>query len=113
TGPAVTADHQDVAVLDTGGSDPRILIRRASHPRYLPTGHVVYVHAGALLAVTFDVSKLAVTGTPVSVIEGLGKTWSGDTAYSISDTGTVVYEMDVNVKTGSLFVLVDREGNVR
>jgi serine/threonine-protein kinase len=63
SGRAVTADYQDVAVLDPGGREPRILIRGASHPRYLPTGHVVYVHAGALLAVTFDVSKLAVTGT--------------------------------------------------
>jgi hypothetical protein len=55
SGRAVTADDQDVAVLDPGGREPRILIRGASHPRYLPTGHVVYVHAGALLAVTFDV----------------------------------------------------------
>jgi len=113
SGRAVTADDQDVAVLDPGGRDPRILIRGASHPRYLPTGHVVYVHAGTLLAVTFDVSKLAVTGTPVSVIEGLGKTWSGDTDYSISDNGTVVYEADAGVKTGGLFVLVDRRGNVQ
>jgi eukaryotic-like serine/threonine-protein kinase len=113
SGRAVTADDQDVAVLDNGGSDPRILIRGASHPRYLPTGHVVYVHAGALLAVTFDVSKLAVTGTPVSVIEGLGKTWSGDTAYSISDNGTVVYDAGADGKTGGLFVLVDRKGKVQ
>ena len=113
SGRAVTADDQDVAVLEPDATDPRILIRGASHPRYLRTGQIVYVHAGALLAVEFDVSKLAVTGTPVSVIEGLGKIWSGDTNYSISDTGTVVYEMDANVKTGGLFVLVDREGNVR
>jgi serine/threonine protein kinase/Tol biopolymer transport system component len=113
SGHAVTADDQDVAVLDPGGKDPRILIRGASHPRYLPTGQVVYVHAGALLAVTFDVSKLVVTGTPVSMIEGLGKTWSGDTDYSISNNGTVVYEADAGVKTGGLFVLVDRKGNVK
>jgi eukaryotic-like serine/threonine-protein kinase len=113
SGRAVTADDQDVAVLDPGGTDPRILIRGASHPRYLPSGQVVYVHAGALLAINFDVSKLAVTGTPVSVIEGLGRTWSGDTDYSISDNGTVVYETDVAAKTGGLFVLVDRKGSVR
>jgi eukaryotic-like serine/threonine-protein kinase len=113
SGRAVTADDQDVAVLDMGGRDPRILIRGASHPRYLPTGHVVYVHAGALLAVTFDVSKLAVTGTPVSVIEGLGKTWSGDAAYSVSDNGTVVYDADADGKTGGLLVLVDRKGKVQ
>jgi serine/threonine-protein kinase len=113
SGRAVTADDQDVAVLDPGGREPRVLIRGASHPRYLPTGHVVYVHAGALLAVTFDLSKPAVTGTPVSVIEGLGKTWSGDTVYSISDNGTIVYKAGSGARTGSLFVLVDRKGNVQ
>ncbi len=113
SGRAVTADDQDVAVLEPGGTDPRILIRRASHPRYLRTGQIVYVHAGALLAVKFDVSTLAVTGTPVSVIEGLGRIWSGDTDYSISDNGTVVYETDVAVRTGGLLVLADRNGNVR
>ena len=113
SGRAVTADDQDVAVLDPGGSDPRILIRGASHPRYLPTGQVVYVHAGALLAVKFDVSKLALSGTPVSVVEGIGRTWSGDTDYSISNNGTLVYEADTGVKTGGLFVLVDRKGNIQ
>jgi serine/threonine-protein kinase len=113
SGRAVTADDQDIAVLDPGGTDPRILIRGASHPRYLPTGQVVYVHAGALRAVNFDVSKLAVTGAPVSVIDGLGKTWSGDTDYTISDNGTVVYETNAGAKTGGLFVLVDRKANVR
>jgi serine/threonine-protein kinase len=113
SGRAVAADDQDIAVLEPGGTDPRILIRGASHPRYLPTGQVVYVHGGALLAVKFDLSTLAVTGTPVSVIEGLGKTWSGDTDYSISNNGTVVYEADAGLKTGGLFVLVDRKGNVQ
>ena len=47
SGRAVTADDEDVAVIEPGSRDPRILIRGASHPRYLPTGHVVYVHAGA------------------------------------------------------------------
>jgi eukaryotic-like serine/threonine-protein kinase len=113
SGHAVTADDQDVAVLDSGGKDPRILIRGGSHPRYLPTGHVVYVHAGSLLAVPFDLSNLAVTGTPVSVVDDLGKTWSGDTDYSIANNGTLVYEANVGVKTGGLFVLVDRKGNVQ
>jgi len=113
SGRAVTADDEDVAVIEPGSRDPRILIRGASHPRYLPTGHIVYVHAGALLAVTFNITTLAITGTPVPVIEGVGKTWSGDTAYSISDNGTLVYQADAGVPGGGLFVLADRKGNIR
>jgi serine/threonine-protein kinase len=113
SGHAVTADDQDVAVLASGGKDPRILIRGGSHPRYLPTGHIVYVHGGSLLSIPFDLSKLAITGTPVSVVDGLGKTWSGDTDYSIANNGTLVYEANAGVKTGGLFALVDRKGTVQ
>jgi eukaryotic-like serine/threonine-protein kinase len=56
------------------------------------------------------VSALTVTGTPTTVIEGLGRTWSGDADYSISDNGTVVYEADAGAATGGLFALVDRNG---
>ena len=113
SGHAVTADDQDIAVLETGATEPRILIRGGSHPRYLPTGHIVYVHDGALLATAADLRTLAVTGTPVSVVEGLGQTWSGDTDYSISANGTLVYDAGTGTKTGGAFVLVDRKGRVQ
>ena len=99
SGHAVTADDQDVAVLSPGAQEPRILIRGGSNARYLPTGQLVYVRAGALLPVDFDVATLTVTGTPVSVIEGLGRTWSGDADYAISDNGTLVYEPDAGIKS--------------
>ena len=113
SGHAVTADDQDVAVLSPGAQEPRILIRGGSNARYLPTGQLVYVRAGALLSVDFDVATLTVTGTPVSVIEGLGRTWSGDADYAISDNGTLVYEPDAGIKSGLLFALVDRNGHVQ
>jgi serine/threonine-protein kinase len=113
SGHAVTADDQDVAVLDPGATEPRVLIRGGTHARYLPTGHIVYVHAGTLLLVPFDLSKLAVTGTPVSVVKGLARTWSGDSDYSVSDNGTLVYDPDAGVKPGGLLVMVDRRGEVR
>ena len=110
SGHAVTADDQDVAVLSPGAHEPRVLIRGGSNARYLPTGHLVYVRAGALLSVDFDVSTLTVTGTPVPVIEGLGRTWSGDADYAISDNGTLVYEPDAGVKSGRLFATGRSEG---
>jgi Tol biopolymer transport system component len=113
SGHAVTADDQDVAALEPGATEPRILIRGGAHARYLPTGHVVYVHGGALLLVPFDLSKLSVTGTPTPVIKGLGRTWSGDSDYSVSDNGTLVYDPDAGVKPGGLLAMVDRRGQVQ
>jgi serine/threonine-protein kinase len=113
SGTAITADDQDIAVLRAGSSEPRVLIHGGSNPRYLPTGQIVYVHAGALLAIDFDLSALTVSGTPVSVLEGLGRTWSGDADYSVSQTGTLIYEPDVGAKGGSVLAMVDLKGNVR
>jgi eukaryotic-like serine/threonine-protein kinase len=113
SGHAVTADDLDVAVLSPGAKEPRILIRGGSNARYLPTGHIVYVHGGALLSVDFDLSTLTAAGTPVPVMGGLGRTWSGDADYAISDTGTLVYEPETGAKNGRVLAMVDRQGHVQ
>jgi serine/threonine-protein kinase len=113
SGRAVAADDQDIAVLRAGSHEPQVLVRGGSNARYLPTGQIVYVRAGALLSVDFDLSNLMVTGTPVTVMDGLGRTWSGDANYAVSDTGTLVYEPDAGVKRGRLLAMVDRKGQVR
>ena len=79
----------------------------------MPTGQIVYVRAGALLSVDFDLSTLTVNGTPVSVMEGLDRTWSGDADYSVSDTGTLIYEPDAGTKAGRLLAAVDLKGQIR
>ena len=113
SGHAVTSDDQNIAVLSAGTHEPRILIRGGSNARYLPTGHIVYVRGGALLSIEFDASTLTLTGTPVSVMERLGRTWSGDADYAISDNGTLVYEPDSGIKSGRIFAMVDRKGHVQ
>jgi serine/threonine protein kinase len=113
SGRAVAADDQDVAVLRPGAHEPQVLVRGGSNARYLPTGQIVYVRAGALLSVDFDLSTLTVTGTPITVMNGLGPTWSGDANYAVSDTGTLVYEPDSGVKRGRVLAIVDRKGEIR
>lgn len=113
SGHAVTMDEGEIAVLEPGATEPRILIHGGSNTRYVPTGHLVYVRGGALLSVPFDPSRLAVTGTPTSMIEGLERNQTGDSLYSVSENGTLVYEPSAGLKGGPRLVLVDRKGNVR
>ena len=40
-------------------------IVRGISPHYLPTGHLIYMSNGALLAVAFDPDKLETRGTPI------------------------------------------------
>jgi eukaryotic-like serine/threonine-protein kinase len=107
---ASTLDDLDVAVLAPRTSEPRVLIKGGFNPRYVPSGQIIYGHDGTLLSVGFDLSTLAVSGTPVSVVGSLAKAWGGFN-YSVSDNGTLIYEPDSGVKNGRTFAIVDLKGN--
>ncbi|MGI9064892.1 MAG: protein kinase domain-containing protein [Pyrinomonadaceae bacterium] len=113
TGRAMTSDEANIAVLEAGATEPRILIHGGSNARYVVTGHVVYARDGSLLAIPFDLSQLAVTGTPVSLIEGMQRNPTGNSLFSVSENGTLVYQPSAGIKSGPRLVVVDRKGNVR
>jgi eukaryotic-like serine/threonine-protein kinase len=67
--------------------------------RYVMTGHLVYVHAGELLAVPFDRGRLEITGGPVNVIPQVMQAAynpnrdndSGAGQFDVSVSGALVY----------------------
>jgi len=84
-----------VVVQRPGESAPTVIFKGGNDPRYLPSGHLVYVSAGILYARTFDPARLTV-GTAVPIVEGIYRT-SGSVGgglwwYAVSDTGTLVYQ---------------------
>ena len=108
------AGNEQIAVLDYETGESEVIIPAGSHPKYSPTGHIVYGAAGTLRAVTFDLDTLTVTGDPVPVVEGVLSSGGNSAArFDLSATGSLVYV------TGSgaggarprSFVWVDREGN--
>jgi serine/threonine-protein kinase len=85
------ADFQIVAMPLPRG-EPRPLMRGV-YARYSPTGHLLVVTAdGKLVAVPFDLKKLALTGPPMGLLEGIGVEVGGfSTNVALSDNGTLVY----------------------
>ncbi len=57
-----------VAILDEGKGEPRVLIENAADARYVPTGHLVFVRQGKLMAVKFDLAKRATVGQQIVVL---------------------------------------------
>ena len=51
-------DASQVAVLDLRTGTQKILLRGGSQAQYVPSGHLVYVAAGTLRAVAFDLERL-------------------------------------------------------
>ncbi len=77
-----------------------------SDPRYVATGHIVYVSSeGRLRAVPFDLTALVIRGEPVAVDEPV-RVEIGGAAMAVSRTGTMVIP---GVGSRAL-VLVDRSG---
>src|SRR5262249_3810669 len=53
-------------MITAGGQ--RKTLARGAWARYLPSGHLVYVSSGTLFAVSFDLDKADVRGTPAPVL---------------------------------------------
>ena len=88
-----TWDEARIAVLRPATGELRVIVEGGSQAAYSPTGHLLYLHGGALLAVAFDRAALAVTGTPVTVVEdvdtaaGFGLSADGTLLYVVTDKG--------------------------
>ena len=103
--------NAQVAVQSVGTGERRNLIQGGTHPRYAPSGHLVYAQGGSLMAVPFDPQRLAVTGAAVPVVEGvLQSPVTGAAQYSFSATGSLVYVPGGVQATQRRLVWVSRNG---
>ena len=103
TGSGITGAFEDanlvVQPLPTGAR--KIVQRGGYHGRYLPSGHLVYIHAGTLFAAPFDLDRLEMTGQPVPALEGVtANDRSGSAQFAVSATGTLVYVPGQNTAAG-------------
>ena len=113
-----TFDDGEIVVhsFDTG---ERVTLASGSFPRYVPTGHLIYVRrvegaatvfTGTLFARSFDV-ETKVTGPEVEILPDVY--FEGDygngSSYSISETGKLVYAP--GLPADRLVFLVDLEGH--
>jgi serine/threonine-protein kinase len=100
-----------VRSLDTGAQHP---VAQGNSAKYVPTGHVIYARAGALYAVRFDTARLAATGAPVKVADGiLTHPDTGAAQVAISQTGALVYAAGDSRTAERPLMWVDRRGTAR
>ena len=77
----------------------------AGFARYLPSGHLVFHRSHQLLAVPFDPVQLKVTGTPVTILDGVFP----NSDFKIAANGTLAYLPNPSNKD-NLLVWVNRQG---
>jgi serine/threonine protein kinase len=111
--------HPCLALLRLETRDWRILLEDAADARYVPSGHLVFLREGTLMAVRFDLARMEVVGQPVALVGNVmqafttsvyyGHTGAGQ--FSISDTGSLIYgEGGIVPDRKSWLVWVDQRG---
>ncbi len=107
-----------VQMLETG--ERRVVARGGADGRYLPSEHLVYSREGVLLAMPFDLARMAATGGPIPVVDGVrnaqaiggigvGSAVAAAAHFSVSLDGLLAYVPGEAELERSL-VWVDRQG---
>ena len=104
-------DDARIVAIPIPGGQRKVLIERGTHPRYSPSGHLVFARDGRLFAVRFDPDRLEVSGKPFAVLEGvLMSRNSGVANFDVSASGDLVYIPGVAEGGARTLDWVDRSG---
>jgi WD40 repeat protein len=104
-----TGGERQIVVQRIDGGARSVLVKGGTNARVLESGHLVYINDTTIFAVPFDAARLAVTGGPVPVVEGVrdtNLTWAGQ--FDVSRKGTLAYVPAAFNQ--AVLVWVDRQG---
>ena len=98
-----------IAVLDIDTREYRTIVEGGTQARYAPSGHLIYMKSGTLMAIPFDLDRLAITGAPVATVEGVAmNVGNGSAHFSFSEGGSLIYLQ--SGENSTTIEWVDREG---
>jgi Tol biopolymer transport system component len=107
-------DEADIEALSLKTGERRTLLKSGTDPHFVPSGHLVFLRAGVLLAVAFDPATLQLKGTPIPVVENvIENPRIGAGQFSISANGSLVYIPGGVTYGEHELVFVDHSGATR
>ena len=85
-------EDSNIGVLSIKTKQYKAVLRGGYYGRYLPSGHVVFVHSGTMFAVRFDLNRLEAQGTPTPVVDDLAAVpGQGAGQFDLSGNGILAY----------------------
>ena len=104
--------NAQIAIVDLESGQRSTLLRGGSDARYVPSGHLLFVAAGGLSAIRFDLRRGAVVGDPMPLAEQVAIVDEAQAFLSLTESGTLVYLQSAATDTAkSTLVWVDRDGH--
>ncbi len=111
-----------IEVMSLGDHHVKMFQRGGTFARYLPTskgaGYIIYLNAGRLFAIPFDVDTLAARGTPVPVLEDVAyNAGTGSAQFDFSKTAsapaTLVYRSGTGAASQFTVQWLDSQGKTQ
>ena len=86
-------DEANISVASLTAHTEKIVLERAGlYPRYVPSGHLLYVRKGTLVAVPFDPVRLEIRGSPAVAVEDVSNNTNYGFGYlDVSRSGMLLY----------------------
>jgi hypothetical protein len=101
-----------IQAYDLNSKSKTLVTSDGYFPQYVNSGHVLFLRAGELWAVPFDADSLSVTGAEARVVEEVAQLAPVWGAYSVSDSGRLVYAPSTGDVAGQTALYsTDRLGN--
>ena len=110
---SISSDGVSVEIVEVATGERRVLHGQGAYPRYVATGHILFVDNSALFALPFNAKKLEVTGSPMPVLDGVSSEQDdGEAQFAVSDNGVLVYLPGMDQRQGFEAAWADRSGEI-
>jgi Tol biopolymer transport system component len=100
-------------VASLNGDVRKTVHRGGYHGRYLPTGHLAYIHKSTLFVAPFDLAALEVTGPASPVLENVASDTSAGAQFAFSNDGTLIYTRGQVTDTDVTIMWAEQSGMTR
>lgn len=114
-----TYGEGSIRVLSLSDGTSQEVHRGGAFPTYAASGHLLFMQESTLFAAPLDEVSLALTGSPVPVVEeilaqsGGEQIDSGSAQFDVADNGTLVYFADRGLASELSLIYVDMDGRRR
>jgi len=104
-------DNANIEVMSLKTGQYKVVQRGGYFGRYLPSGHLVFIHQGTLFGVPFDPARFEVRGMPAPLVEDIaGNSGTAGGQFDFSRSGTLVYLEGRSDASSSPIVWMDAAG---
>jgi serine/threonine-protein kinase len=106
-------DDAQIAVASVDSGQMKVLRERGTNPRFVPTGHLLYLRGLSLIAAPFDPRREEVIGRSVAVLDGVSSVLDGGSVLAaVDDHGLLAYLRGTVFGSDNRLVWVDRQGRI-